>query len=313
MEKAEAGIHRMREGESKTGPKVGGEVDPSLAALVDRTGEGFRFRKDLPFPGSLEVTTTIERRYDKVRSTTRSQLGDTAEILDGSVTVVMKLKREDDRVSVMIEKSGFQDAVQPEAATKKKTPPPPPREVPELGFAKTLSGEFLKKGSKWTAQGTKGGDFGRMVWLKAMEPGFEGFATRAAVVPQAIWFGAGRFRQGTSMTLADDQIAMLFAPGAKGKVRIQFEDLEAVGGHPCGRFSLQGECHLKNVPDEEGTARDVELSIVSGKVWFSLLHPMMLRQEVEAVQTLSGMSGGRSVRIQGRMVTTTASEWKPGA
>ena len=54
-----------------------------------------------------------------------------------------------------------------------------------------------------------------------------------------------------------------------------------------------------------------DVTISSGKVWFSLIHPLVLRQELDTIITVSTESDGVPTKIQGRAVVTTASEWKP--
>jgi hypothetical protein len=105
---------------------------------------------------------------------------------------------------------------------------------------------------------------------------------------------------------------MIEAAGkVKGKVQLLFEAEEAVGGHPCARFAVSGNYSAEDQAGEDGGKSDADVTISSGKIWFSLIHPLVLRRELDTIITVSTESDGVPTKIQGRAVVTTASEWKP--
>ncbi len=46
-----------------------------------------------------------------------------------------------------------------------------------------------------------------------------------------------------------------------------------VDGHPCAAFSVTGDYSRNQFPDFEGVFTDEEVTIESGKLWLSLIHP----------------------------------------
>jgi hypothetical protein len=61
-----------------------------------------------------------------------------------------------------------------------------------------------------------------------------------------------------------------------------------------------------------GESSDSEITINSGKVWCSLIYPLILREEYQTVQTMNRGSGkGPKMRVQGAIDTVIARQWKP--
>jgi len=54
------------------------------------------------------------------------------------------------------------------------------------------------------------------------------------------------------------------------------------------------------------------MSITGGKIWMSLLHPLVLKQELDAVMTLSDKRNGID-RAQGHVILKQSLAWKPGS
>jgi hypothetical protein len=76
-------------------------------------------------------------------------------------------------------------------------------------------------------------------------------------------------------------------------------------------FSVTGDYSRKQFPDFEGNLTDQDVTIPSGKIWFSLLYPMILKEELATIQTSkSGTQGGSLKRGQGSVGISVTRAWK---
>jgi len=306
------------------GPKseavaVGGQVDAGLEALVDRDANGVRFRKDLAFPTRVQVREVSSVRFHNVRVMRRSALGTENLSMDGTTETVSQWRLMGDRLEVSLEKMTF--TLPPEKMPKLdgKNPNPaaaapqsPVGQAIPMERMGQMKGAFVKSGNGWRAENARSGDFLRATWLQKMEPGVESLAIEAGVLPRTMWFGKPRWKEGASMTLEGENLRMIeTAKKTKGKVELLFEGEEPVGGHPCARFAISGNYSTEDKAGADGGKSDGDVTISSGKIWFSLIHPLVLRQELDTIVTLSTESDGVPTKIQGRAVVTLTSEWKP--
>ncbi|HEY8961549.1 MAG TPA: hypothetical protein VIM57_05025 [Luteolibacter sp.] len=296
---------------------VGGPVDAGLGALVDRDANGFRFRKDQGFPTRLQVRKVSSVRYHNVRVMRRSALGTENLSMDGTTETISQWRLKGDRLEIALEKMTF--TLPPEKMPKPdgKNPNPsvqtsPVAQAIPMERMAQMKGTFVKTGKGWGAENARSGDFLRATWLQKMEPGVDALAIEAGVLPRTMWFGKPRWKEGASMTLEGENLRMIeTARKVKGKVQMLFEGEEAVGGHPCARFSVSGNYSAEDRATEDGGKSDLDVTISSGKIWFSLIHPLVVRQELDTVITLSTESDGVPTKIQGRAVVTSTLEWKP--
>jgi len=103
----------------------------------------------------------------------------------------------------------------------------------------------------------------------------------------------------------------VFGKGAVGAVTLKLESFEASGGHPCGVFAVTGSYRALAVPSPDGEVSDTDVSISSGKVWLSLIYPIVIREQLETVQTIViGGRSGHATRIQGNMSQVVDRQWK---
>jgi len=297
---------------------AGGQVDAGLGALVDRNEDGFRFRKDMEFPTHVHARMVSSVRYHNVRVMRRSALGTENLTMDGTTETISQWRLAGDRLEVSMEKMTFtlppeklpkSDGQKPDPAASSQSPVG--QAIPMERMAQ-MKGTFVKSGRGWHAENARGGDFLRATWLQKMEPGVGSLAIAAGVLPRSMWFGKPRWKEGAAMTLEGENLRMIEAAGkVKGKVQLLFEAEEAVGGHPCARFAVSGNYSAEDQAGEDGGKSDADVTISSGKIWFSLIHPLVLRRELDTIITVSTESDGVPTKIQGRAVVTTASEWKP--
>lgn len=284
------------------GGKAAEKVDEELAKLVDETDEGVVFRKDLPFPKRIEVTTTRKSTVSG-RSYQTSEIGQSAGEMNGNLVVVTKLERAGEQARYTLVQSSL---VKPtpedaeglaDAKDSLKQLAPPSRPI-----------TFSKKAGGWVPEGTS--TFRELALSKQLAPSLETLLIENGLAPRPLWFGKKRFKVGDTLQITGESAKMLLAAGGKGSYDLKFEGTEAVNGHPCGVFSVKGDYRLRNYPDAEGNPTDADVTILSGRLWLSLIHPVVLREELDTVQTFkSGGRGGLMKGLQGSVKVDIRRAW----
>lgn len=278
----------------------GGVADPELLKQVDQTAEGYLFRKDLPFPARLDVKTTRTLEIDG-RTFESSVLGSTATVLKGTRTTVTKLEKSANQVRYTLLESTFAEPVtegsgNKEPVVRQLAPPAKPR-------------TFQKSGKVWTSADTEG--FKAAALSKQLTPVFDQLLEDNALVARSLWFGKHRIPIGGEVTVTAETLPMLLTGQAKGSFKLKLESIGAVGGQPCGIFSITGNYSRKQLPDFEGDLTDEDVTIQSGKVWLSLLHPLVLKEELDTIQTFkTGSRDNPSSRTQGSVKVSITKEWE---
>jgi hypothetical protein len=294
----------------------GGEVDADLASQVDSGAEGVRFRRDLPFPTEVSVRTVERATFLDARIVTTSALGADTAPLTGKHEMISNLKRAGTRLTIQIEKSGRvieQEAAKEDAKNKVVAVVDAASERNDA--AKRMEGasiDFQLTNQGWRLPGSKGAvDFNRMLWGKQLQGVLPRLLASEGVMPRPQWFSSTRrWSGGDKFELSGDSLALLFPGKCSGKVTLTYEVSEALDGHPCGRFSVSGDVSIKGSTGIDGAPSDQEISIRSGKIWCSLLHPLVLREELDTVQTITSGSDGAKVRIQGGVEMVCSRQWK---
>ena len=292
-----------RELSKATATDDSGKVDEDLQKLVDQTPEGAIFRKDLPFPTRLEVHT--KRRDDlSGRFVRSSEIEKMADTVKGAQISETKLERAGDQIRYTLENSSFKlpaldkaDGEEAKAADPLEQAPPTSRPV-----------VFKKTGGKWK---TEGGDFRSAVLNQQVTPRMDTMLVENTLAPRPMWFAKQRIKIGDQMEVTGDMLAMLRSGDAKGKLTIKLESFGAVAGHPCGVFTVTGSFSRKDFVNFEGNTIDEDVTIESGKLWLSLIHPVILREELETIQSFkSGGGGGQLARGQGSVKVSVTRDWK---
>jgi hypothetical protein len=292
----------------------GGDVEPALASQVDNAAEGVRFRRDLDFPSSLEVRVTERRTFKNTRMISTSELGNEAVTYNGTRETVGVFNLVDNRVVLAIKKAGevlelkkaesesAQSKVTSESATNADT-----------GIAGTRV-EFVKGATGWKIPATKGPvEFNNMLVEQNLLPSLPEILIGQRVMPRTQWFSSTRrWIGGDKFVIEGETMALLFPGKSSGKVTLTYQAAEALEGHPCGRFSVQGDVSLKGDVSLGGESSDSEITIRSGKIWCSLIYPLVLREEYETVQTLvQGKGRGPKFRVQGSIHQLVSRQWDP--
>lgn len=285
---------------SSSGNTDDGPADPELASLVDQTEEGVIFRTDLPFPSRLEVTT-VQRMVIDGRSFENSELGQNVTSMKGTRKFVTKVERAGDQVRYTMSEATFTLPVSSENKNSK----------PDVAQLLSPSGPrlFTKKGGKWSAEESR--DFRTAVISREILPVFDELLEDCAAAPRGLWLGRKRIKPGTEFNVSKDNLGMLVSGKVKGNLKLTFLSIGSVHGHPCGVLSVSGEYYRDGFSDFEGRVMNEDVAVKSGKIWLSLLYPIVLKEELETVRTMkTGSDGNLSSRIQGSVKASVVREWK---
>lgn len=283
-------------------PKV---ADPELQKLVDQSAEGAIFRKDLPFPTQLEVRMTCRAELAG-RFSQSSAMGKQAAVAKATQTRVVKFERTDEVVRYTLEQAKVEVPASAGQAAEKKAAPNSLE--PPVSSGKPVV--FRKTGNVWGADNRV--DFHAVALAKELSPVFDELLVENALVPRPLWFAKHRFKIGDELVVDGPNLPLLVAGNAKGSCTLKLEAFEPVDGHPCGVFSITGDYSRKHAMDFEGSTCDEVVTIQSGKIWFSLIYPVILREELDTIQSLkSGEQGGPVVCGQGSIKVAVTRTWKP--
>lgn len=292
----------------------GGAVEQALASQVDTAAEGVRFRRDLDFPRSLEVRVTERRTFKNVRMVSTSELGNDTVTYNGTRETVGVFKVADSRVVLSIEKSGeVLDLKKAEGESAQTKPASESIISADKGIPGTRV-EFVKGAAGWKIPVSKGPvEFNNMLVEQNLLPSLPDVMVGQGALPRTQWFSSTRrWIGGDKFVIEGESMALLFPGKSSGKVTLIYEGAEALAGHPCGRFAVQGDVSLKGDVGLGGESSDSEITIHSGKVWCSLIYPLVLREQYETVQTLvQGKGRGPKFRVQGAIQQVVARQWTP--
>ncbi len=302
-ELADKAVSDVRE-KIATGETAAPAVDPELAALVDETEDGVVFRKDLPFPENIEVKETRRQEWSG-RLIVRNEIESRVETLKGVRSTTRTLARSGVEIRHQIEDSAFTlPAVGDEESAPKSLADP---------FKSTASDEssitLRKDGDTW--QPVPAGDFRSAFIARELSPVMPELLVEHALAPRPLWFTAKkRFKPGDTLTVAGDSLPMLVAGKAVGELKLTFESRDAVNGHPCAVFTVEGDFTRERFPDFAGQFSDEEITIQSGKLWLSLIHPLVLREELDTIQSVrTGADGSPASHAQGAVKVSVTREW----
>lgn len=290
---------KLRETVAAAAAQGGGgvEMDAELEALVDKSGEGYVFRRDLEFPGSLEVRTVSRTKLDNGRLAVRGLTGNVSMAVSMTAEEVRVLGLEGSRLRLEVER---QRSWQAHAEKTEDGEAIPGEKGPDEG--KALG--FRYDGGRWRAEATN--DFAMMAWGREREGEMDLLVVEEGVRPRHRWLGERRMGAGDKLVLTGDVLKLVFSDAVNGRLELEFVKAEGVKGHPCGVFSLRGEVSLKS---DSGGEREV--TVTEGKVWMSLLHPVVLKTEMETIQsTRMRLPDGSEGLYRGAVEESVVREWR---
>jgi len=300
-EKVEEVTHRVEEVTAKLpeSNEAATERKSELDGLVDQTPEGYQFRRDLPFSPRIDVSVETEVRM-KGRFYKSSLLGKEVTPVDGTLRYTENISLDGDSAKIESLKAPFEPN---DAALQAK--------IKEEGikYEKT-SAEFVRKKGKWDIP--KPGDLMAAAAAADWKSGFSGLLVREGLMARKQWFGKGRLKLGDTITVTDDDLALFEVRQAKGKLALTLEAIESLDGHPCGVFAIRGNYGCNGAGSTWAGSGQERISIESGKIWLSLLYPLILKEDYEGVVSASGgKQGDPMIRTQGSVHVLIKRHWKP--
>lgn len=313
-ERARTLIKKAEEaGGSESLPKSieGGGTDPSLQALVDQTAGGVIFRKDLPFPQNIEVRYMSRLEVKNARGLSQSALGVGSASISGNSGEGVWIERFPGaaRLTFLKEPVSIQahgvDSPVPDghaggAADRV--------EGGEAVIEKTGPVVFRYDGERWKSDRTR--DILLASRMAEMEETMPTYLASAGAAPRPLWFSTRRYRPGDSLKLEGGNLEMMIDGVEGGVITLTMEAVEEIDGHPCGRFKVEGNYKLRGHLMPDGQTLDSDATITRGTAWFSLIYPIILREEYETVQTMRAGKDGSGFDIQGAMDLRHEREWK---
>lgn len=276
--------------------------DDPIAQAIDQTEDGVSFRKDLPFPTKIEVKTTITKKVS-ARFFHSSQLGNNVENVKGTMKQVMVVQRDGNQVTYQLKEAKFTvPALEPEQPDQEIANPLQQVEPAKHAII------FQFDGKAWKADES---NFKSLVLSKALSPVFDQLLVEYALEPRPLWFSSARMKVGAEVSVSDALLPMVVTGNASGKMKLKLEGVEQVNGHPCAVFAVTGDYSRKEFPDFQGGLTDEDVTIESGKLWLSLLYPVILKEELDTIQTFRpGGNSGVKGRGQGTIQVKIEREWK---
>jgi len=279
-------------------------VDPALAELVDESPDGVVFRKDLPFPERIEVQVRHRAEWSG-RLFSQSEFQPRSQAIQGTRSSNWKLTRVGDEVRHTPGQNSFTipSPDDPEATPQSLADP--------FGLSSPAKQSLVlrMRNGTWGADPADG--FRSAAIAKDLGPVFQDLLIENGLAPRRMWFAANkRFKPGERLTVAGDSLPMLVAGKANGGLELVFEGLEPVAGHPCAVFAVSGDFSRSRFPDFDGHFSDEEITIQSGRLWLSLIHPLILREELDTIQSVkTGPAGSPAAHGQGAVKVSVTRDW----
>lgn len=294
------------------------EIDKELGKLVAKNEAGYVFRTDIPFPRQLKVVVTEITRFkdanmaklegegsQPTKITSRSEEVLTYELSGNALRLT--------QIQDLTQRDPFKGEVvanpNPEAAGKETAAVVPEESIRMVGPRVGKSVEFRLAGKTWKT--LPNNDFKTLAWGKDLESQVESTLASTGLRPRASLFGNKPLPIGHTINLKDGNIDRVFAGVSKGKLDMVFRAVEGVYAHPCAVFDVKGSIEIPSEKEVMNRTRVGEETIESGQIWFSLLYPVVLREEYKKIVSYQVREDGKLVeRFQGRAETYVHKDWK---
>lgn len=294
------------DGKQKAFPKPGGDIQPDLAKLIERSDDGVTFRRDLDFPTQIDGAILIKTKLKNVRTVITSAIGREDETINEQTATEIEFSKSSGQFSLTTKRLGRPLIEQKEESDT------PIKIKPKQKEDKTL--QFITQSNQWTVrQNAKDSDLGLYMWADSLAPELQEILIHCGAYPRTQWFSSSRsWKKGDTLTLTGNSVKLINPFHATGRINLKFIGEEAIGGHPCGLFSVEGEISVKDQIDFEGQKHHAEITISEGKIWASLIHPILLREEYDTIQSINGgQNGGSQTRSQGNIHLAIQRDWQP--
>lgn len=298
--------------------ELGTEIDPELQKLVDVSVDGYLFRRDIPFPPHIKVVATEVTKLKKVRFAGKSQFGEGSMVLSTRTDNVMEYEMAGRTARFTMKESSTERLISPseklakleaiaEAKKNGKAPPPDKDKIVNRLVGKAV--QFNYDGKAWKVQQSK--EFSTMAWGKELEGQVTSQLQANGLLSRARWFGKDRMSLGSKTKLSGKSLDLVLDDGEQGELEMVFKGMEGVHGHPCGVFEVKGSLNFEKI-DAEGNTVKGEETVEGGKIWCSLLYPIVLRTDLDLIISHETRATGKLIgQQQGDVSVKRHREWKP--
>ncbi|MFD2257329.1 hypothetical protein ACFSSA_11640 [Luteolibacter algae] len=282
----------------------GPEMDPELEALVDKTDEGYLFRRDISFPQEMDIRAEEVIAFDECQVFGRSPYGGVKDRLSLTNRKIRFYKRRSGSIDCTIEVDQIEKALDEKMSEEER--------ASAITKSKDAGAQvsFNYTGGSWTTRKTT--DFAKAMANQRHEKELDVRLSEDGLMSRARWFGQKRIKMGSKVQLSVDLLDLVFPRGTEGSATMTLVGIEGVHGHPCGIFEITGNLDFIEPATQESLEADGKTSLESGsKVWLSLLYPVVLRKDLHTVTTLKfgEVKNGGGI-ISGKMKLTTLLDWQ---
>lgn len=288
----------------------GGKISPELESQIERDATGVRFRRDLVFPSSVSSWMQMTVDYDDVKVIESSAFGREVRTLKHKKVTEVLYRKRPGQLELTLERMGVQQGAE-EVADGEAAPAQPGSALVGKGieFALYEKGWGLRRGAGPI-------EFEKEVWADTLEDRVPQILICCGAHPRVQWFSSRRsWKPGDRITLTGSNLKILDPFDVSGRVVLVFEGVESVGGHPCGVFSVSGEYETRGKVSPDGWRSNVEVSVTSGRIWASLLHPVVLAEDLDTILSEVSWQGKKKAepirKYQGRVKVKTSLNWQP--
>lgn len=298
--------------------QLGTEIDPALAKLVTKKGDALVFRRDLKFPPHFKVIATDVMKLKQVRVAGKSEFGEGSmalsvrddkvmeyEMAGRDVRFTMK-ENVSEKIPTAAERLAKLKLVE-EALKKKQARPETRDRIVDPLVGKAV--QFNYDGKAWKAISTR--EFKTMAWAKDEEERVTETLVRNGLLPRPLWFGTDPMKPGEVTKLSGESLNLIMDGIGEGDVELVLKGMEGVHGHPCAVFEVTGSYVADETENALGQTIASEATIEKGRVWCSLLFPIVLRSDMDLIVSSVTREGGKMVnRMQGPVNHHLHFEWK---
>lgn len=294
------------------------DVDSGLEKLVDVSAEGYLFRRDIPFPPHIKVITTEVTKLKNVRSAGKSQFGEGSMVLSTRADKVMEYEMAGRAARFTMKENKTEKLISPsekpekpqiigEAKKKSDGPALDKDKIVDRLVGKTVQFNYAAK--SWKVQPSK--EDLTVAWGKRLENQVTSQLQANGLLTRPRWFGKSRMSLGSETKLSGKSMDLVFDDGEQGKLKMVFKGMEGVHGHPCGVFEVEGSRTFEKT-DAEGNVVKGQEAVRGGKIWCSLLYPIVLRMDLDLIISHETRAKGKLIGQQrGDASITLHREWKP--
>ena len=307
-------------------PEPGGEADEDLAALVKRSEEGVAFRRDLDFPKNISGRVITITQADNMVVAGQNAFGNTRAVVDEEKTV---------SITDFVKAPGVYELVTRDPETVVPEWFPKDEDVEEEEYLKmreerqvliadvvdqTLRFENSQEGWRYRKD-LNSGNFKLMVRGKETEESITNNLVETGSYPREVWFSENRhWKEGDTLTLTGSAAKLVEPSALSGSITVTFLGEESIGGHPCGKFSVQGTLRVDMSAFFTGEDAVGDVTYESGTFWASMLYPVILMEDFQTVISMQAGSFGAAdraqeitTRSQGSFAVKVMRRWTPEA